>query len=465
MGLIVGSFVPLSVANGQGGGVGQQQPKDRFAVIQTTASPVTLDGGVTYTQDFTAANLSNFKAAIFEMSGATSSGTVIGHGRVSIGFCDSAGNQAFRAGRSRDGFTYQDTASHKAPAAVIGISDDNGPQYRARASFHSVIPNGVRLRWTRTISGDTSPTSIEPYQVTCLLIGGTNQTKAFVGADGNCCPGSSTVTTPNFQADLYVFVGFIGPINTDDVTSHDFFSLGFAARQTGIPQAATSHLYPDDALGPPFAPAQLSESFSMVRDNRVASIRNISSGTEHNAEVTAFTSTGFTWTCNDGISFYYLGLKFADSLTASVTVESLPTTPGTHTFTGLGLKPQIVLTGSSLVTTTNVFVGTPAGVEPTSGAQGYSIFSSANEGACSVSNADGLLLGNDLLAGEEPSVAKSYAGGRALLLLPNNPGTTSSPEVEATFSAMNSSGFTLDFLNPGAGRMIVLGIESFPPSP
>jgi hypothetical protein len=452
------------------GGFGQQGPKDRFAIVHTTAAPTLLSGTTdTYVQDFTHAGLENFKAAIFFVSGAESANTTTATARLSVGFCDHAGNQAFRSGLAIDDVNFQQTGYQKAPLAVIGVPTATAVnRYAARGAFHSVITNGVRIQWTRTVTGDTDPTSIEPYRITCLLIGGVGaQTKAFVGADGNAAPGNHSFTDTGFEADFYVFIGFLGAINVEGNDNHAFSSFGFVANRTGLPQAALSYAFPDDPTGPPHhPPAELSESVGVMRTDRAVSIYDIAEEDENLVQVTDITSSGFDYTTNDSTGFFFLGVKLADEREVNVVVESLPASTGSESFTGLGFEPEIVLTASNLLTSTNTIVGTADGVETTTGGHGYSVFSSStHDGALSVSNADGLLLGHDPLQGHEQSVTRSRAGAKALLVLPNNPLVDSDPAVEAELESMDNNGFTLDFTCAEDGRMLVLGIEKFLGSP
>jgi hypothetical protein len=280
----------------------QRFPRDRFAVLETFVNPVTLDGGLTYVQDFTHPNLAEFRAAMFLVTGATALGAVTPHSRYSYGFCDDSGRQAVMGGRVRDNFAKQDARMVKSSVNVVGILAEQASTLAALGTFDSVVQDGIRIRWTRTISGDTSPLSIEPYRITCLLIGGVDDgTQASVGLGGGPLPGTFLEDDVGIEADFYVLLASFGTIGAGpNIGTFDWLSVGFASRRTELPQGALGHAFLHDlAPPPPFSNAKPSDSRAFLATDGVMAVPATEPGRIHHARMTAIGPEGFEYSAND----------------------------------------------------------------------------------------------------------------------------------------------------------------------
>lgn len=383
----------------------------------------------TGTQDWTHADITSWTSAIFIVSGATSDGSVTTTARMSYGMVDSAGRQGCLGNRVEHN---RATTTH----ANVEASSDLDPLGRClvilnptlnntagEASFHTALANGVRINW------DTAPSSA--FTVTCILFGGT--TNARVGnASGT---GAGTVVNIGYRPDVAIVISGSFSVSSPSTTNNDCYpSLGFAVDDGSDTQKSIYGNW--DNLVP------TTDADAIVSTTRVGGDIVGSTGV-NNSLALAFSATGFTMTAASGSpDFIYLALEFSAVTVFKTAIETLPSGTGTQAFTGLGVGPYLVLGGANLLTTEDSVVDG-------AGASTFAAFAFTPTvyGAASLSAQEGLALGT--------SVANSYSAAKALALL-NHTGTVA---VEAAFSSIDPTGFTLNFTTATAGRMVVLGIQ------
>jgi len=415
---------------------GLRPKRDRFAIVRQSA-PLAVG-----TQDFTHPTIIPFKAAIFIVSGATSDASAVLHARVCVGFCDYHGNERCSGAYAKNGESDEtECGTPHSSTAVLLLTEPQSPPGTvvARAEFDSVLSNGVRVNWT--VAPDQN------YLVTCILFGG--DCDAIVGKDE--IVGSTATVTTGLDADFYVLTS-PGTANPSSIDPDWDTMTGFVARTgSGLTQASQAFRFVR-LLNPTadYAYVRPDRALTHLKRSGTATV------TSESAQVTEITSTGFQLVADGtaGIGFSYLGIDFADDREVEVVVEDLPTSTGQTSFTGLGFRPKLVLTASSLIP-----AATPEQMvfDGTAGSSGLSAFTASSSSAYSFHHQDGVLL-----FPPPPNPGGFTSAGCAVfdegLALFAHDGATAK---QGTLASMLSTGFMLDFsvANSSPGRMIVLGIQ------
>jgi len=162
-------------------------------------------------------------------------------------------------------------------------------------------------------------------------------------------------------------------------------------------------------------------------------------GTDVSAQLTSFDSDGFTLnhpSANHQYLIHYIALGGTDLTNAYVGIGQAKTSTGTQAYTGVGFRPDCILTGSistSSDPTTNFILG---GARLCIGAA-----SSGGSGALYIGENDGVSTAD---------VVSYQRSGR--VFVQGNPSST--PSIEATLSTFDSDGFTLNFVTQASGSAI-----------
>jgi len=331
-------------------------------------------------------------------------------------------------------------------------TDISGASAVAKAT--TVLSNGIRLEWTNV-------DSIQ-YKITCILIGGegdsfTDFLQMFTSTTGF----TNTLVdgADGFLADMYFIVSFEGNFTPTGSNADSEMSFGFAARSgSTIQQASLTHFFQDNA--------DPTVSKGMVKADRA--VITLRSNEDYGfGEITQFNSDGFTIVGHyidnaptgggsPSPAVAVLGIDFKDGLHCKVATHALTTGTGSKTYNSLGIRPQVVVAFSDLIATEGTLY-----TDATAGSVCASVFTENKEYAHSISHKQGLSLPNPPNPPSSTS-ALSRTDAKAIAILDEN----GSISQMATLTAMTTSGFTLNFSNASdAGHMIVLGIESYPPTP
>ncbi len=410
---------------------------ESFAIVRTIAP---TGGG---TQDITHADISGWSTkgiAIFIVNGGTIDGSNgPPSGRLSIGWCTADGRQGCFGMTGLDGRTTGGAQTSHFPTfgtdpsgRVCVIPDTVVPPSTASegdASFSAALSNGVRINW------DTTPAAA--YKMTVILIAGV----ADAWIDANSVGASATVLCgpvgSEFRPNLVLFLGnntttWSGtPSRADDVSP----AFGFAYDGSSLEQASIISEW--NRLANP------TDADMEIRTDRACGV--VVAGAARHLQVTSFVSTGFV-AQSDGssISFLFLAIKWATARVCAVDIETLPSSTGNMDFIGPMFRPLLVLGAASLLTTTGSLVdGALASTF------GLFAFNDTVQGAGSISHEEGLTpsVGTPTNSDDRPDAA-------AVLLLDH----TGVLAVRATFVAMSSTGYTLNFGTATAGRILVLAI-------
>jgi len=256
-------------------------------------------------------------------------------GRISIGMVDQAGNQRMSACRLLQGrTTVSDDCVANHNDSVVRIIDDDplpGAASWARAIFSSALTNGVRLNWN-VVSGVSGRT----FNVVVVLIDGLSQ---CVVGDG------SGATTPNFEPDAVIGLGFNGSLGAvSAVQNNGHVTLGAAVDGSPIKQAAVVTAWDTGSEGVGHAIAR----------NDVYGLDFTPPASQTEQVLDDFTATGFTDTGLGGIMWAAFLPNAAEPL--GVALESLSGS-GAQSFTGMGVSSQVLVGLITGNTSTNTIQG------------------------------------------------------------------------------------------------------------
>lgn len=401
---------------------------DEFAVVHTVAD---TGGG---TQDITSSDITDFAGAIIILNGATALSTDTSHARMTVAFCDASGNMFSSARRAEDGNTAvpetvtwgsqsllqigHPTATSSGAPTLIGTAE-------AVPRSTSGVANGIRLNWTNTPDA--------AYRMTAILFGGS--TNVAVGQDN--VPTTATLVNLGFEPDFVCFHSQHGNYGPTSAAALDYdVGLGFAVNDGSETQASLLELW-DSGTEPVDADGYVST---------VEAAGEISGGAENHVTVTAFSASGFTWDAETSVvPAQYFALEFSEDRTAAVAVETLPGSTGSQAFTGLGIRPEFVFGIANLMTSTNTLVD-----GATASTESIFMFNADEEYSHSCHHEEGITITNP-----PTSNAESRTENTALWVYTHD----GSEAVDAAFTSLDSSGFTLNFSTATAGRMVVFAVQ------
>lgn len=389
------------------------------------------------TQQITSGSLTNWDdggLVIFFLSGATSTNSITNVARYALGFADHAGNAACTSGRINNGTGTQNGRTEASQVDPLCLIDESASASDVVAQFSAALTNGIELNYT-TVDGNA-------YQGVAIFIGGLGS--ALVGFLGGAGAGSGSAVDGLNEADLIFFsgedAGFSSVAGDPQTTNGADLSFGAVLNRAGFPQACCASEFA-------FLGAAPSASGAIARTNRAATGWP-NSATDQNLLITDIDATGFDWTVNAGsldcpwaaLIFPVInGLKNSHGLA----LETISAGAGNKSFTGLGIRPKILIGFANHVTSDNT-------VETGTGASGHALFVTDGVTSRSISWSS-----QDNVA---TTLTRSRAGTEPLAIL----GDAGTLDTQASFVSFDGSGFTLNFSSSAGGRMFVLGIGEIP---
>jgi hypothetical protein len=380
------------------------------ATVTTTSS----------TTDWTSTGFGTPKAALWIFGSASSDGTAAAMNQIGMGVTDGT-NQWESCLFDDDGDATTDCYRASESDEVLQWIRNNG-NYDGESNFNQWITDGVQTT-------DANNPGSNKF-VHAILFGGSDITNVKVGNFNTSASLNGTVDVDvGFEPDLVIFFRCGTVAGTK--TTHAQFSVGAAHNDTGNPQVCHG-FHSVDNVG-------TTDVDQYFRTNRIGSVPQ--PGNVRTYEVTDWypgptPAAGFEVTTRDlatDTTFGYLALKFSGDVNVKIGNFTTPTSTGTDAVTGVGFQPDTVfLFGSTAATADSVVAGGTIGMSIFDGTDDYSYYGSS-EDAVGTSNTQ--TLSDD-----------------QALHIPDNDGAD---EIKATYSSMDSGGFTLNYSDVlGTGRYV-----------
>lgn len=363
------------------------------------ATPTSVNGNT----DWTTADLGGLtpKAVMIIANHADTDGTVETGLIFGLGFAD-ATREASTSNANQSAVASSNSKC-TSEAAVISI-DDWGGTAIAIASFVSFITNGVRLNFTVV---DT-----DALLFTVVFFAGDDLS---VYADApSISSGANDITAPGFQPDLLL-------------ATCNWNAADAAHMITGF-GAATSSAQRSVGIGS-------RDDQSTSQENTILGTTDIVTALFNDAvffqmTISAFDANGFTVTKSGHAAakeFAYLALNFGGSASAWVGSMDTPTATGDDAQTGPSFKPQFVMLGMTDCQAENVLEA-----DADAGSFGIVTFDKdGNEFSNSWASEEGVTTTNTQSLSDNQAVNFHTGAGVA--------------QHAATFSAMDATGFTLNY--------------------
>lgn len=260
----------------------------------------------TETQDVTITGFGTPSAAIFILSACEIDDTIDGNTYLGIGFTDGT-NQNCTVMRSTDAQATSSTRRSSTTSRCIFYVDGS-----IEYSFNSWITNGVRITCDTPASTD--------FLCTCILIGGTDVSNAFVGAhdDLGTTATSTDITAPGFEPDL-VLMTCIGANTLANNATNALLSFGIGINDGVDTQSQIS-------FSSVHGEASATTTAFVSNDSIVSQVFN---GAESwTASIGTYDASGFTLTTDAGAGadcIFYLALKFSNSPDIDLFDLTIPT--------------------------------------------------------------------------------------------------------------------------------------------
>lgn len=353
------------------------------------------------------------KAAIFICVAATTDATAAADSALSFGAATGASNEWVGAVFSEDGVTTTNTARHQDHASCVLISSGGGG-VDGEANFKEFAINGCVITWAN------APSSA--WLLTVIFLGGAHLQAFASNSDlGNTTDLETNITAPGFEPD--VVMGFTHAAS-NAVATNAAWSIG-AVSNDGVGGEIQRTFGVFD---------RHSQSTTLVRGRldttRTISAVNINTGAEvWGGDADTFDSSGFSiFTRTAGAEdsdIAYLALEFGGLQHTIVTVSTATTAESTAV-TGIGFKPQLVIQGMTQIETVDTGF-----TDDHAGSWGISAFTPDAEFSAGVQNEDAASTTN----------AQSISDDTAI----NHPLDDGSSGIVASFTSMDSDGWTLDY--------------------
>lgn len=283
-------------------------------------------------QDITVSGFGTPKAAIIIISTALSAGTIQAGAILGVGWTDGT-NSVCSGMASEDGTLSSNCGRAHTSTKIITLPNYTGSALIVEANFDSWVTDGVRINVT-TSDGSA-------YLMNVILIGGAGTISAAAGQVSLGTGTSAINTTVGFTPSLVLFHG-TGTANSTITTAGKFC---FGASVPGASQAAVAFAEAD-ATADGTSAALVSSSYGYAEvDTTPAMTYGVSIGTYANG----FSATPSASASSDVMG--YLALEFPAGNGVSVTTETLPTSTGSYSKTGLSFTPGFLLTAAAGVST------------------------------------------------------------------------------------------------------------------
>jgi len=294
----------------------------KFEVVREALT----NSGIGSTTDFTIPGFGTPKAAIFIFAESNVDATLSSNGAWGFGFTD--GTRRFAASLFGNHGSSSNTKSgrRQTDAAVVTRPFINNPIIEY--DFNSWITDGVRVEQS---FGASSFNSL----CTCILIGGSDVSDAYVGNLNLGTGGTSTVSTtsPGFEPSLLCMAGVgVGPPPVSVASAN--MAVGAAVNDG----AETQKCFITDFF------------FNTVNTTAIVSNTNITGQTSNNeilwqGELTSFDANGFSIKPSAemvGDVFGYLALRFTGNPNVALVDTSIPTS-GNYAQADIGFEPNFGL--------------------------------------------------------------------------------------------------------------------------
>jgi hypothetical protein len=405
---------------------------DKFGIVRTV-TPTTAG-----TQDYTFSGLGTFSAAIFIVSGAIADDTTRAHGKSSIGFVDSAGNQAGLANRSENARV---TNVHNNLGAINGTSvtgttiitfNNTANTIESVAVWSANITDGVRLNWT-------TPPAVA-YEMTVILFGGLLNATA---QKNNAATAGGNNISLGYNADVLIFgcPGEWTSSNSPGSSNNGAWpGIGFCINNGSATQKSIYTNWinlPADTISDSDAIADSTHAGGAVAQG---------GGSSTSTTISFPDATSFTATASGGSpDFTFLALKFSDARKLGVALEALPASTGPASFTGAGTKPVLVIGGGNLLTSSDSLTD-----GATAATFSFFCFNSSTANSAGMAQQEGVDIGNPT----PTTVANSRSSAAPVMLLDHNGALA----AQASFTSFDTLGFTLNFSTATTGRGVFLAI-------
>lgn len=279
----------------------------------------------TNTQDVTVTSFGTVKAAIFILSGGTVDGTPAAHINFSVGFSDGTNDQASGIHFADNVSTSNSSRSTTHSGCMILPSPD-GATVVLKFSVDSFITDGVRLYINNAAES--------AFLATCILIGGSDVSNAFVGYDIINGSGANPVTSPGFEPDMIFGATCCYRTPTQGEDYPEALISVSAALNDGFEKQRTATIFQDDAY------SGGSRITSVIHNDAVGVVHTTTLNMLY--QLTSFDATGFTLDPTSNAvdaEFGFLALKFTNNPGISLFDVSIPTT-GNYEETAPGFEPN-----------------------------------------------------------------------------------------------------------------------------
>lgn len=406
----------------------------KFEVMRQALSTATAGN----TQDFTISGFGTPKAAIFIVTNAVTDDTIAADAILSIGFTDGT-NEAATGTRAADGGSLTEGDRYHSSARVIVAPTGTSTELFG-FSFNSWTTDGVTL--------DIDVQSSTARLCTCILIGGSDVSNAFVSEYDDLGTGTSPIDIDfgvgnRFQPDL-VFMTSMGPAGaTPTGTANMKISFGVGINDGADTQRVAM-------IGNVNGSSTNLGNAYIGNDSIVGAVYQSSLGWD--AVIGSYDANGFSITPNSSSAssiVFYLALKFTNSPDIDLFDMSWPTT-GDYAETTPGFTPSFgMIVSNAGISTRNTSTLTGIASLAVSSFDGNGIYTQ------NVTDEDGVISMN----------CQSLSSDQLRII--DNDGSTD--YVIASSYAFDSSGwdFTLS-TNPGSavlGWGLAIGAGSTGPAP
>ncbi len=369
------------------------------------STPTSVNGNT----DWTTTDLGGLtpKAVLLIANQADTDGTVEAGLSGGIGFATGTSNEASASMSSGDALetSNNDRSSNRTVLMDLIV---NGVSQVACTSV-SFITNGVRVNF--------SAVDTDAQLWTVIFFAGTD-VSAHADHVTNGWTSPLDVTTPGFEPDIVFFLNTTS--SAAGVAGDVHFNFGACVNDVGETQKSQNHFSVNNS-------GTTSVAGSFGSDD--VSAPNTDGTILWTLKISDFDSNGFTLTSSSQKrDFHYLALKFAGVSSWADQFDS-PTSDGDDAQTGPGFKPQFVFLGLGMNTSDDTSQTSGEG-----GSKGISVFDEdgnefsntwADEDFASTTNSESL-SDNQAINLADDAGANAFA---------------------ATFSTMDSTGFTLNYSN------------------
>lgn len=365
-------------------------------------------------QSFTASGFGTPQCALLLVNRATTNGSAAAHAAMSYGATDGT-RQRTCSMVAKD----EDEANRsvcKNDKLIVLLTPSAGT-VECEAGFNAWVTDGIQVNWT------TAPPSA--YLVTVVLM------KGFANVYVDDCETDDDVTAPAFPPSGVIFGSCWSTVFDNTIQSGGaLIGCGLAVNDGSDTQGCWSWGRAWDGF--------VNDIVSVASDGNIVVEHDGSTVTDEFV-VGSFDASGFTVTSPVSVfTAWYLAFELDDGDAAEIAFFDTPTSTGSHSVTGLGLTPVLVLTAMNKLTAHDT---------PAAGTAADSVGVAAMTAATAVSVSH--------QANSSSSESQSFQAVTAVRL----PNGAIGAGITASFTSMDEGGWTLNYTNVnGARKFIALAI-------